>query len=321
MGVFVGIEVSKEKVHWAAWTPEKPDAFQQGDVPYTPKGIQSLEKTLKSLNPLLTVVEASGGLERTVWEELEAAGFTVSVVNPRRVRYFAKALGQEAKTDPLDAQVLARFAAAICPSPTPVPPETLRRLKALMTRRDQIVGMIQRERQHLATAPDFLKPDIKLHLEQLKEQLRNIEEEIKELVTAQPKWQSQVQLLTSMPGVGWWTAVAIIAWLPELGKVSGREATALAGLAPYNWDSGKRKGERHIFGGRKRLRRILYMAAQAATIWNEELREFYERLRGRGKATKVAMVAVARKMVVILNAMMRDGTYWQSSKAVPQAVM
>jgi transposase len=308
--VYVGIDVSKARLDIAVrpgtetWTVAPDEA-----------GLAALVKRLTALAPALVVLEATGGLEAPVVSALAAAGLPVVVVNPRQVRDFAKALGRLAKTDPLDAEVLARFGEAVRPEPRPLKDAQAQELDALLTRRQQLVGMLSAEKNRLGQARGRVKRDIEAHIRWLEKRLTEVDGDLKHLMEASPLWRAEEDLLCSVPGVGPVLALALLADLPELGRLNRRQIAALAGVAPFNRDSGRFRGTRAIWGGRARLRALLYMATLAAVRSNPLIRPFYQRLRAAGKKPKVALTACMRKLLTILNAMVRSGTRWNPELA------
>jgi transposase len=308
--VYVGIDVSKARLDIAVrpgtetWTVAPDEA-----------GLAALVKRWTALAPALVVLEATGGLEAPVVSALAAAGLPVVVVNPRQVRDFAKALGRLAKTDPLDAEVLARFGEAVRPEPRPLKDAQAQELDALLTRRQQVVGMLSAEKNRLGQARGRIKRDIEAHIRWLEKRLGEVDGELKHLIEASPLWRAEEDLLRSVPGVGPVLALALLADLPELGRLNRRQIAALAGVAPFNRDSGRFRGTRAIWGGRARLRALLYMATLAAVRANPLIRTFYQRLRAAGKKPKVALTACMRKLLTILNAMVRSGTRWNPQLA------
>ena len=306
---FVGVDVAK-----ASLTVVVRPELSSFVFPNTPSGRKKLAETLQKLSPSLVVLEATGGWEREVVETLAEAGLPVRVVNPRQVRDFAKALGKLAKTDRIDAAILAHFAEATQPEPRPLPDEETRELRDLLTRRKQLQDMLTAEKNRLRRAPSSLRPDIEEHIRWLEEKLKELERKIEEKTAT---FGERMQILMSVPGVGLLTSAVLLGYLPELGKLSGKEIAALAGVAPFNRDSGEHKGKRAVWGGRKEVRAALYMATVAAVRWNPVLRGFYQRLLGAGKPVKVALVACMRKLLVILNAMVKRGTTWSPTYATP----
>ena len=234
----------------------------------------------------------------------------MAIVKPRQVRHFARATGRLAKTDRIDAQVLARFGAAVQPAARPLPSDEVRELDALITRRRQVRDMLQAEKNRLALARGVVKRQIEAHVAWLQRQLDESETELTQRIEASPLWQAKHDLLRSVPGIGPTTAVTLLAELPELGSVSGREIAALVGVAPFARDSGSHRGKRIIWGGRTSVRTCLYMAAVSAATHNPVLKTSYQRLLAAGKAKKLAIIACLRKLLVILNAMVASGSPW-----------
>jgi transposase len=305
---FIGIDVSKQQLEVAVHErdyqfrcPNKMNAFAQ------------LRLELIGLRPALIVLEATGGLERPVVDALQAVGLPVRVVNPRQVRAFAKALGQLAKTDRLDARVLAHFAAAIKPPLRPIKSKDEQELDALMGRRGQLVEMLTAEKNRRGSATsDTVRDDIKDHIDWLEDCIAELDRQLKALLQTSACWQAKDKILQSVPGIGPVTSFALIADLPELGQLDRQKISKLAGVAPLNRDSGQQRGTRHIYGGRAQLRRVLYMAALTASRHNPVLKEFYQRLRSNQKSFKVAITACMRKLLTIINVLMRDSTTWKS---------
>jgi transposase len=308
---FIGIDVSKAFLDVAS----QPDG-QEFRLPNTPEGIATLVERLKAVPPSLVVMEATGGLERAAAVALAAAGLPVRVVEPSRVRHFALSLGQFSKTDTLDARVLAKFAEAVQPEARALPDEATRQLQAILDRRRQLVEIRVAEQNRLRQGPTAaVRTNLEAHIAYLKGQIALLDTAVSEAIAADPKWGPRDEVLRSIPGVGRQTSAMMLGSLPELGTLKGKQVTALVGLAPRARDSGKIRGVRTIFGGRSEVRRALYMAAVSAMRFNPELRAFYTRLRTAGKPAKVAIVAVARKLLVIANAMIRDMTPWGLRKA------
>jgi len=308
---FIGIDISKTQLEVATY-PSLPART----YPHEPVGLTDLIEFLQSLRPSLVVLEASGGLEVPVAGALWEAGFAVGVVNPRQVRDFAKATGKLAKTDRIDAGVLAHFGAAIRPQPTPMPSKQERILQGLMGRRRQIIEMLVAEKNRLQGTSGGLRDDVKAHLRFLERHLKTLEEELEKLIRSIPVWAEQDARLQTVPGIAKRTTAALLAGLPELGKLDRKQIAALVGLAPFNCDSGKSQGKRRIWGGRADVRCALYMATLAATRHNPVIRTFYQRLCQAGKPKKVALTACMRKLLTILNAMVRDNTPWQPNYAL-----
>jgi transposase len=308
---FIGIDVSKQQLEVAAH-----ESDYQFRCPNKLSAFDQLIAELIGLRPALVVLEATGGLEIPVVHALHAVGLPVVVVNPRQVRDFAKALGQLAKTDRLDARVLAHFAAAIKPPLRPIKSKDEQELDALMGRRGQLVGMLIDEKNRRASAAsDSVREKIKEHIDWLADCIAEIDQQLKALLKTSADWQAKDKILQSVPGVGPVTAFAMVADLPELGKLERQKISKLVGVAPLNRDSGQQRGSRHIYGGRAQLRRVLYMAALTAARHNAVIKAFYQRLRAKQKPHKVAITACMRKLLSILNVMVRDSTTWKSSEA------
>jgi transposase len=309
--IFVGIDVSKATLDVAI----RPDgaSFRLNN---DPAGLAELVRRLTPLAPALVVLEATGGYEAPAVAALQVAGIPAAAINPRQARDFAKATGQLAKTDRIDAAVLAHFAEAIRPQPQPQSSAEQRALGALLARRGQLVEMHVMESNRLATAGEALvQAGLRRHLAWLEAELAEAERLLTEAVKASPAWREREDLLRSIPGIGPVVSRTLLAALPELGTTDGSRLSALAGLAPYACDSGTLKGTRHIRGGRAEVRRALYLAALAAARRGGPLKEFADRLRGRGKAAKVVLIAVARKLLTIANAVVRSGRPWQPELA------
>jgi transposase len=269
---------------------------------------------LRRIAPALVVREATGGFEVTAAAAVAAADIPLAVVNPRQIRDFARAAGRLAKTDALDAEIIARFGEAMRPEPRPLPSDEARALGELVARRRQIVEMIVAEtnRQRQLTHRR-LRKSIDRHLALLQKELSAIEQDLDDTIRGTPIWRDKENLLTSVPGVGDGTARSLLADLPELGTLDRKKIAALVGVAPFNRDSGHWRGKRTIWGGRAPIRAALYMAALAATRWNPVIATFYQRLRNAGKPAKLALTACMRKLLVILNAIIRDQKPWQNA--------
>jgi transposase len=304
--LFVGIDVSKARLDVAL-------GDQFFSIQHTEEEMSHLVEKLKSASPQLIVLEASGALERPLVAYLAEAGLPVVVVNPRQVRDFARATGKLAKTDKIDAHILARFAEAIKPEQRPLKEAERQQLADMVARRKQIVGMISQEKNRLLRASVRVRPDIEHHLAYLKERLDGSNKDIEKHIKATPVYQELVELLSTVPGVGPVTCASFIAWCPELGLIENRKLAALIGTAPLNRDSGSRSGTRCVWGGRKQLRNQLYMATVAAIRFNYKIREFYLRLKAAGKRPKVAITACMRKLLTILNAMVKRQKPWEAS--------
>jgi transposase len=304
-GTFVGIDVAKDKLDIAVRPSAEPWV-----APQTEEGLTTLVARLVALAPELVVLEATGGFELPVAAALATAGVPVAVVNPRQVREFARGIGQLAKTDALDAAVLARFAEVVHPTPRPRPAAQAQELSALLTRRRQLQAMLIAERQRLGTALLAVRPPIMRHIRFLEAELEDLERQMRDAVQASPLWREQEDLLRSTPGIGPTTALALLAEVPELGQLDRKKIAALVGVAPFPCDSGKLRGKRIVWGGRARVRSALYMATVVAVHHNPVLRAFYLRLCAAGKPKKVALIAAMHKLLTILNAMLRHHTRW-----------
>ena len=281
------------------------------------EAIGALVVQLQARQPTLIVLEATGGYEAALAAQLAAAALPVVIVNPRQVRAFAKSLGQLAKTDRLDAQVLARFAAAVRPEVRALPDEAAQRLSALCARRRQLVEMLTAEQNRLLHADAAVRPGIAAHIRWLRQQLADLDRELGAAVRESPIWRHKDDLLQSVRGVGRVLATTLLAELPELGRLNRKQIAALVGVAPLNRDSGTFRGKRSTWGGRAQVRGPLYMAALVATRCNPTLRTFYARLLAAGKPKKVALTACMRKLLVTLNAMVRDNRRWSDQFLVP----
>lgn len=308
--IFVGVDVSKTQLDVAVRPVE-----QHWAVPHDEAGIAALLQQLRPLQPALVVLEATGGLERPLVRALVAAAVPVIVANPRQVRDFARATGQLAKTDQLDARVLARFAEAVRPALRPQPDTATEALKALLTRRRQLLEMLTAEKNRLTTSSKPVQRRLEAHIRWLTAELRRVDRELDDAIEQHPVWRLQEDLLRSMPGVGRVLSRTLLADLPELGCLNRKQIAALVGVAPLNRDSGALRGRRQVWGGRAPVRTVLYMATLAATTWNPLIKAFYQRLRSAGKPYKVALVACMRKLLTILNAMMKHHSRWHHSVA------
>jgi transposase len=308
--VYVGIDVAKATLDVAV----SPTA-ERWTAAHTEREVTGLVSRLVALHPALVVLEATGGLEQPLVGALAAAGLPVVVVNPRQVRDFAKATGLLAKTDALDATVLARFAAAVRPTPRPLPDAATQTLAALVTRRRQLVEMLTAERNRLAQAPRALRAEIQAHITWLKRRLARLDTDLGQAIRTSPAWRVQDDLLQSVPGVGPVLATTLLASLPELGRLNRKAIAALVGVAPLNRDSGTFRGRRMVWGGRAAVRAVLYMGTLVAVRHNPVLRAFYQRLRAAGKLPKVALTACMRKLLTILNAMLKHHQPWSPTYA------
>ena len=307
--VFAGIDVSKERLDVALssgeqWSERNEDA-----------GIRALTRRLQEAAPELIVLEATGGFESASAAALSHASLPVVIVNPRQVRDFARATGQLAKTDQIDARSLALFAERVRPMPKPLPDEAAQELDALLTRRRQLLEMITAEKNRFSFAAVGLRKGIREHIHYLERHLKGVDTEISEQIRNSPIWRAKEDLLRSVPGVGPVLSRTLIAQLPELGELTDKQISALVGVAPLARDSGKMRGRRIVWGGRAPVRAVLYMAALVASRNNPVIRAFYLRLRAAGKPPKVALTACMRKLLVILNAMVRANTPWNPTFA------
>ncbi len=307
---WIGIDVSK------TWL----DLCQHGQaevwrVGNDPDGFQQLVVRFQAAPPTLIVLEASGGYERRVVQALQGAGLAVAVINPTRVRRFAESLGNLAKTDQLDARVIAHFASVVCPSPSPARTSREEYLAACVDRRSQLVGILTGEKNRLATCPAELADGVQEHIDWLAEKIQGLEEQIEACVQEDPQREKRAEIIDSLPGCARQTACSLVAQLPELGYLNQKQIAALAGLAPFNKDSGKKHGQRKIKGGRDDVRCTLFMPTLSAIRYNPVIQAFYQNLIQRGKEKKVAITACMRKLLVILNAMIRKGEMWHFSPA------
>lgn len=303
--VFVGIDVSKARLDVAVrpsgevWSCANDEA-----------GFAALLERLRPLQPKLVVLEATGGYQAPLAAALTVGGIVVAVVNPRQVRDFGRATGQLAKTDVLDAEVIARFAEAVRPEPRPLPDNEANALRGLVARRRQLVEMVTAETNRLASAMAPVRGDIEEHIQWLRRRIKDVDKDLYTRLKQSPLWRVQEQLLRSAPGIGPVTTCTLLGDVPELGRLNGKKIAALVGVAPFNRDSGTLRGKRTIWGGRAAVRATLFMATLAAIRCSPSMKTFYERLIAAGKPRKVACVACMRKLLVRLNAMMRDGVAW-----------
>lgn len=304
--VFIGIDVAKETLDVAT-----PDGVIQETN--TPEGLRRLVKLLAKWSIQSILLEATGGYERPLVAELAAADLPVIVVNPRQVRDFAKATGQLAKTDAIDARVLAQFGRAVNPERRPLPSKKQLELQQQLARRRQLVGMLTSERNRLQqTTSKLVRKSIEAVCNTLEKQLEKLDQELQLAIQQTPVWREKENLLQSVPGVGPQTALALLAELPELGSCSRQQIAALVGVAPINRDSGKYRGQRTTWGGRANVRSALYMATLVATRFNPVIQAHYQPLQNLGKRKKVALVACMRKLLCMLNAILRDQTPWKN---------
>lgn len=304
--VFVGIDVSQAQLDIAL----RPEG--RFSTPNDEAGFAQVVERLSAVHPMLVVLEATGGLEIPLTGALAAAGLPVVVVNPRRVRDFAKAAGQLAKTDALDAQALAHFAEVMRPEPRPLPDEQTQALAAILARRRQLVEMLTAEKNRLASASQPVRKSLRAHIAWLERELAHTDRDLASAIRESPVWREKDALLRSTPGVGPVLTTTLLANLPELGTLTGKQIAALVGVAPLNRDSGTWRGKRTVWGGRAQVRAVLYMGALVAARFNPVIRVFYQRLRAAGKAKKVALTACMRKLLMILNAMLKHRTPWRT---------
>lgn len=303
---FVGIDVGKKKNHVHIH-----GLAEESEYHNDAEGIRELVESMRQMAPTLIVAEATGGYERLMVAELSGASLPIAVVNPTRVRRFADSLGQLAKTDKIDAQTIAHFASVVRPPVRALKSEEEERLGDLLDRRRQIIVMITAEKNRLHTSRGRIRDNIQEHVDWLTAKRNELDKEIDGMIRHSEEWSEKGALLCSVPGVGSVTAATLLADLPELGTLNRQKIAALVGVAPFNKDSGKKRGKRRIFGGRAPVRRTLYMAALVCTRHNPVIKRFYNSLLDRGKEKKVALTACMRKLLVILNAMVRKQESWR----------
>ena len=307
---FVGIDVSKARLDVTI----RPDS-QEFSQPNNPEGIAALVNQLKASSPALILLEATGGLEQQVAVALAEAKLPIRIIDPSRVRHFARSIGQHSKTDALDARVLAHYAEAVRPEARALPDEETRQLHALLGRRRELVTMRVAEQNRLRQRPTAaVCANLEAHIASLSGQIEELDAAAGVAIQAKEEWRLRDEVLQSVPGVGAQTSRTLLGAVPELGRLTGKQIASLAGLAPRARDSGTVRGARTIFGGRAEVRTALDMASLSAMRWNPELRAFYRRLRQAGKAAKVALIAVSRKLLTIANAMIRDMKPWELKK-------
>ena len=303
---YVGIDVAKAQLDVAVRPTD--DGWE---APHDEAGISKLVCQLKTLQPVMVLLEASGGLELTLVAALTGAALPVVVVNPRQVRDFARATGKLAKTDSLDAAVLAHFAEAIRPPMRPVRDAETQVLNSLTARRHQVMTMLVSEKNRLGTASVAVRPRIEAHIAWLERELDDLDEGLRQTLRQSPVWREKDDFLRTVPGVGEQLSLTLLAHLPELGTLDRRQVAALVGVAPFNRDSGTLRGNRTVWGGRARVRAVLYMGALAASRFNPVIRDFYQRLLAAGKPKKLALTACMRKLLVILNSMLKHRSPWR----------
>ena len=314
--VFVGIDVSRAQMDVAVRPTGASWEVRQDEA-----GIRRLASQLKCLDPAMVLLEASGGWELPLVAALAAEELPVVIVNPRQVRDFARATGKLAKTDSLDAAVLAHFAEVVRPTVRPLRDTETQALNSLAARRHQVMTMLVSEKNRLGTASVAVRPSIEAHIAWLERELDDLDESLRRVLRQSPVWREKDDLLRSVPGVGEQLSLTLLAYLPELGTLDRRQIAALVGVAPYNRDSGTLKGKRTIWGGRARVRTALYMGALVASRFNPVIRDFYQRLLASGKPKKVALTACMRKLLVILNSMLRHCSPWRAPRARVSAVL
>jgi transposase len=304
--IYVGIDISQDNLDIADYPDEQIWKHKNSHG-----GIAKTVAKLKGLNPKLIVMEATGGLETPLRQALDQAGLPVAVINPRRIRDFARSMGILAKTDKLDAKIMAYFAAKIEPTPHPPPDEASQKLENFLARRNQISDMLTAEKNRLKQSPNKdIQVHIQDHIKWLESELKSLDKELKDNIGQNPLFMDKIKLYRSMPGVGDVLSYTLLANLSELGGLNQREIASLVGIAPLNRDSGKLRGRRTIWGGRATIRKALYMPAVVAIRCNPVIRDFYQRLLAKGKLKKVALVACMHKMLTILNSMAKNNSPW-----------
>jgi transposase len=313
--VYLGIDVSKAHLDYAYY-----GSSETAQVDNTAAGIAQLVAECKAGKVSLVVVEATGSLEMPVVAALLTAGIPTAVVNPRQVRDFAKGLGKLAKTDKIDAHTLAQFGFMVHPRVYVLPSQEAQALEALLTRRSQVIEMLSSERVRMHTVHFSQRARLEKHIDWLKGELEQIDSELNQSISQSETWKAKDQLLQSVPGVGRILSTSLLAWLPELGLLNGKQIAALVGVAPFNRDSGQWRGRRMICGGRAEIRSALYMAALSASRFNPLISTFYNRLIKAGKLPKVALTACMRKLLLILNAMIKHGTPWKNPEPIKEGL-
>ncbi len=306
--IYVGIDVAKARVDVAVRPLD-----DRWEISHDQKGITKLVSQLETLDPAMVLLEATGGLELSLVAALAAAALPVVVVNPRQVRDFARATGKLAKTDSLDAAVLAHFAEAVQPPVRPLRDAETQALNTLAARRHQVMSMRVSEKNRLSAAAPDIRPRIEAHIAWLEQELDDLDKTLKQTLRGSPIWREKDDLLRSVPGVGPQLSLALLAYLPELGTLDRRQIAALVGVAPYNRDSGTLRGKRTVWGGRAQVRAALYMGALVASRHNPIITGLYQRLLAAGKPKKLALTACMRKLLIILNSMLRHGSPWRNT--------
>ena len=315
--IYVGIDVAKAQLDVAVRPTD-----DRWVVPNDDAGIRQLMSRLTALGPALVVLEATGGLELSIVAALAAEESPVVVVNPRQVRDFAKATGKLAKTDALDAAVLAHFAEAVRPPVRPLRGAETQVLNSLTARRHQVMTMLLSEKNRLSAATTVaVRPRIEAHIAWLQRELDDLDKSLRETLRQSPVWREKDDLLRTVPGVGEQLSLTLLAYLPELGTLDRRQVAALVGVAPFNRDSGTLRGRRTVWGGRARIRAVLYMGALVASRYNPVIRDFYQRLVAAGKPKKLALTACMRKLLVILNSMLKHRSPWRAERARTPALI
>jgi transposase len=308
-GTFIGVDIAKTSFEFVAHGDDRHFSLSNDEA-----GIQQAIRQIKQFSPELIVLEATGGFELPLVAALSMANLPVVVINPRQVRNFAKATGHLAKTDAIDAVVLAHYAAVVKPAVRAIPDAEMTLLKEIVSRRQQLVGILVAERNRLGTAHNHVvKEGIQSHIDWLKKELDDTDDELRRQIEGSPVWQAKDDLLQTVPGIGPITSATLLANLPELGTLNRHQIASLAGVAPFNRDSGIMRGKRSVWGGRARVKTAIYMATIVAVRWNAKIKEFYQRLCSSGKAKKVALVACMRKFLIILNTMLKNNTPWRCS--------
>ena len=308
--VYVGIDVAQETFDVAVY-----DSSERWTALNTASGIAETVTRLAALKPDLVVLEATGGLQRGLAAMLASVQIPVAVVNPARIRAYAKALGRLAKTDRIDAEVIASFAQAIKPPAQVQPSADAQECKELLARRNQMMGMITAEKNRLHRASPRIQTTIAAHIAWMQQQIKQLDHDLDEKLAADKTYKSREQQLRTVKGIGPVVARAVIIGLPELGHLSGKQISALVGVVPFNRDSGKFSGTRYVYGGRPAVRTALFIAAMVAARWNPAIKDLYDRLIKKGKCKMVALTACLHKLLLILNAMVRDGTFWHHTTA------
>ena len=310
---FIGIDVAKQHLDLGCWPSTETERFENQS-----EDIEKLVQKCLQLAPFRIIVEATGGYERSVVAALELSKLPVVVVNPRQTRDFAKALGVLAKTDKIDSLVLARFGQAILPELKPVTSEKLREMRALVQRRRQLIRLFVAEKNRMENVHPAVEKDIQRHLGWLEKEIKKYDDKLDNILKSSPNWRFNDQLLRSVPGVGPTLSKTLLSELPELGQLNRKKIAALVGLAPFNNDSGQKHGQRSTWGGRASVRSVLYMGAFTARQYNPVVKELYDRLIASGKPYKVAMTACMRKLLVILNAILRTQSFWAPPESMEQ---